>query len=248
MTDRATREAERLAAAGVHDPGLLRKRIRSGKRPANLRCICDRPEAPRTDENRSAVQAMLACCDGSGLRPYADGVALAAYLGDEAARELLPQGQPGLRGFEPSWAWLDNKATLKLWLSGLASRWPEAMLRAALAVGREAQRRHFCGEPVALIRAAPSLQCTGKRCTIRRALTAAQAYLDNPTPENREACRRIYLAGTHPPHPWNVLCGVACGLVAESTPRLTVQEFELTDETKRRVIREALVPWALEVA
>ena len=233
--DRSTRQAHRdFAADDVHTPGLLRQRIREGKRAANLRCL---------DCGNSTLKAHfgIACtnCQGTGLRPYTDGVALAAYVGDEAAAAL------GLLDWDGMGRAVSDD--MSAWLSGLASRWPEAMLPAALAVGWEALKEarecpacygSGCFDPDDDPRECLNCDSTGVVLVLEEAghvLTAAQAYLDDRTDENLMAWLNAALGPEWLPVPSTNHC-------------FTVARAPLTDEQKRRVIREALVPWALEVS
>jgi len=126
-------------------------------------------------------------------------VELAAYCGDEVAREVVGK-QPWtvLHQFTPDrdfWKFMDSfrEKDFARWLSGL-SRWPGAEVRAAVAAGWCALEvwehsmgwRYIAGygwEPFG----GPTL-CAGYEARRpRRALTLAQAYADDPTEANREA-------------------------------------------------------------
>ena len=114
MTDATTRAKERTG-------GGLMERLRADELPAYT---VARDVACSEGTDCAEWGACPGGCKGTGRVPYErlDLLRVLAFLGVEEAREslCLEQTPGGLRGFEPSWLWWDQKAGLEQWLDGLS--------------------------------------------------------------------------------------------------------------------------------
>lgn len=284
MPDADTRQLERQAAAdGVRSAALLRARMRAGERHLWLECGAkhckpsNNPKAPsgivRWD-GLSMVQGVdgwptaagSKCCDGTGRALFRAGVELAAYCGCVEARavldwpsdvaEMCPCGSFAhtVEGHD-----MEMGRIGPLWLNGL-SRWPGALLRAAIAAAREALPVWERSDDVF---AEAELRNVDPRP--RRALKAAEAYAADPTEERREAwevaCNAIPTLGfVWVPDPImvvetgrksaaqvRVMIGAAASLLCQHSPDCInpPPACNKCDARVRAAICEALIPWAL---
>lgn len=190
-------------------------------------------------------------------------IALAAYLGDEAARRVMPYRDAG--GVPGSWLCVNNRV-LSDWTRGLA-QWGQAIcVRAVVAAALVAlpyiSRSDYAG-------GCPCTFLGCRRCYARRAiLAAAENWLACPCEEHREACDS--LGPLSDPFQAMISCivlwgkpgthsagnGIAAATVALESFAilLTPGDPDIWDDPctdtrgrdrVRQAVRDALVPWAL---
>ncbi len=137
VADLHTRQLERQAAQGGVEEraAVLRRRMRAGD-PSPM--PCDNKtwhDARCTDPNPCPT------CQGTGFRPFRVSVELAAYCGDEAARDALGGQVPFDAGnalFNLEWF---DKAPLTRWAGHLDHWGKQAQVRAAVAAARAAAHK-----------------------------------------------------------------------------------------------------------
>jgi hypothetical protein len=159
---------------------------------------------------------------------------LPAYCGHEAAIVLSGYDQNYIE---------DMRHPFSDWLSGLASRWPGVMVRAAAAAGRVALANRMQQPGCALSRPhdGDCLECLAAEeadCESKAALEACEAWIACPCEEHREAWRAL----SHDLPPW-----VPHEQWKENIDAQTLRPAasETSPEAVREAIQAALIPWAL---
>lgn len=156
MTDAGLRDLERKIASGEDPWSLLLAQVRIGKRHPFIQCarcegsgfieVCvPPPDDPFTLTHPTWRTESCPDCEGTGRAFLKDGMELAAYLGDERAREAVrwscppgagPHEHRGPLAPERSSCLVHaDKWKTEDWLHGLGY-WVDAPLRAALAAAQ----------------------------------------------------------------------------------------------------------------
>ena len=246
MSDQATRKLTTKALSGdVHDQArALAARVRSEASGLTVACRVCRG----TGEFRFDLEGVCASCNGTSrvTVPWEGRLALMAYCGDLAARELCsPHGVVGDRHAMKAYAVLDD-TSLGYWLDGLANRWPpEVLLRSALAAGEAVLKTVYLDDP--RIETCSDPDCGSVICLAERALAACRAYVEEPTEERREAWVRAMAdmpLWVPEPHPTAFGSG-GPGMCTRSGAILAAAR-ETSEETIRAAASEALAGWALQ--
>lgn len=260
MADLELRERERIAALGGVEARAahLRRRMRAGdlRRIACEQCEGTESWCPSHGKDAGRPCIFTDCspgicerCDGTGFRPVRAVIELAAYAGDEAAREVMgwPPSDEGHRFGYPCLGELyppvvGSTNSLSIWVGGLARWGQQAQARAACAAAEVAYR----GMPTDAIEGEKfsRLRLLNEKGRARQALTAAKDWLECPCEKHREAWHDASVQPGMPnwaPQPWG------------SPPRQDVDSrsaigfaARLAGETVvREAICAALIKWAL---
>ena len=247
MSDQATRKLTTKALSGdVHDQArALAARVRSEASGLTVACRVCRG----TGEFRFDLEGVCASCNGTGrvTVPWEGRLALMAYCGDLAARELCsPHGVLGDRHAMKAYAVLDD-TSLGYWLDGLANRWPpEVLLRSALAAGEAVLKTVYLDDP--RIETCSDPDCGSVICLAERALAACRAYVEDPTEERMREWCDLWERGA-----FRAFFGlwIPTPAIAKNATNLCVDKIlaaarETSEETIRAAASEALVRWALQ--
>lgn len=252
--DHASRTTERQARA--HDDPEARRRVlvdRLLRRAEPLdvgRCPMGAKRCVGGTRKGLVTDRACAQCHGTGRLtiPAPERIALAAYCGDEWAREVVPVVKPG--GPQPDRLLVPS--AFRLWTNGL-SRWPGALKRAALTASKVALpvwERNF------------GFEWTGADSLQRNAVDAAAAWIQCPCEQHLsewwEASDPEHpdpeLAGggsfeTWVMRPWDVAASVERGSWSGrigNLPHRVLAAARLTGEaTVRHAIQRRLIGWAL---
>jgi hypothetical protein len=246
MTDRTLRDHQRRAVPPKEQAAALNAESRTWD-PVWVVCPGDEFGVCRGDKwpamhLRDGTQVYGDCpaCKGTGRVPFSreDRLALTAYCGHETARVLVGHVKPRYSGLgRRAWKKPLKFWPLDVWLSGLASRWPGVIVRAALAAARVAYaewlRARYKRRQAVLC-----IQPQGDSLAPGRALEACEAWIACPCEEHREAWRAL----SHDLPPW-----VPHEQWKENIDAQTLRPAAqvATPEAVREAIQKALIAWAL---
>ena len=257
MSDSQLRKLAAKALSGdvVDQARALAARVRSeasGLTVACRNCAAEgakviEAEAPPEGFARFTEVVTCARCNGSGrvTVSWEERLALMAYCGDGAARELCsPHGVVGDRHAMKAYAVLDD-TSLGYWLDGLANRWPpEVLLRSALAAGEAVLKTVYLDDP--RIETCSDPDCGSVICLAERALAACRAYVEDPTEERMREWCDLWERGAAFFGLWIPTPAIAKNATNLCVDKILAAARETSEETIRAAASEALAGWALQ--